>query len=249
MKRKTAYILTLWIGVVTLEGGCAILADPTEIHDADKATKESRELKLITYNIHYGVGLDKKPSLPEIIEIVRPFDVICLNEVPPNVTQQMAEKLDMAWICSGESRLNNAILSKIPIRSARVYHMPRFMGVGERRTMVEAKLENGLTVFALHSGLVPVERDIHLACAKQVLDRCPGPRVLCGDLNCAPNWKAIRGLRRDYKDVGFEKTHQTFPRLRIDYILASEGIEIREFTVGRSRASDHLPVSAVLDLQ
>lgn len=242
MKRRIALILGSWIAIITLQGGCAIQSAPLDVHATSGAPKT--EIRLITYNIHRGVGLDKKSNLLEIREIIRPYDVICLNEVGHEQARWLAESLQRSWVSTGR----NAVLSRVPIRSCRVHKLPMFLWIAERRTVIEAELEGGFTVFAAHTGLIPIERDIHLACLKKLADRRPGPRVICGDFNCAPHWNAVRDLRHDYVDAADHGiTHQTWPRLRIDYILASPDVLIRRSARGRSSASDHLPLSATLE--
>jgi endonuclease/exonuclease/phosphatase family metal-dependent hydrolase len=79
-----------------------------------------------------------------------------------------------------------------------------------------------------------------------------GPTLLLGDLNATPDAPELRPLFRRLRDVpeAFEGPDFTIPSAaptrRIDYVLVSDGVEVRRAWVPATAASDHRPV--VMDL-
>lgn len=110
-------------------------------------------MKIVTYNIQYGMGLDGKYDIGRIADAVRGADVICLQEVsrnnPANRGHDMVAEIGEAlpdYFCvfgpnfdadvgshrgkDGRARtvmfqLGNMVLSKAPIRLSRNLLLPR----------------------------------------------------------------------------------------------------------------------------
>lgn len=85
------------------------------------------------------------------------------------------------------------------------------------------------------------------------LDKSPYPSILCGDFNDVPNSYTYHKIRGDWQDAflkkgfGIGRTYVNIsPTLRIDYILASPGIEVLQCSRFVTPFSDHHPVIADL---
>jgi endonuclease/exonuclease/phosphatase (EEP) superfamily protein YafD len=79
--------------------------------------------------------------------------------------------------------------------------------------------------------------------------------VLVGDMNATPDSEELKPLFAAFQDAWSTLHHlpgYTFsainPTKRIDYIFASEGIEVNNAEVIHNLASDHLPVIADVTL-
>jgi endonuclease/exonuclease/phosphatase family metal-dependent hydrolase len=83
----------------------------------------------------------------------------------------------------------------------------------------------------------------------KVVRESPHPVILCGDFNDIPQSYIYKTLAAGLQDSFREKGRGLgitysgkIPALRIDYILASPELEIRNFKVGEKNFSDHFPV-------
>ncbi len=91
---------------------------------------------------------------------------------------------------------------------------------------------------------------------RKSMDECPYRYVVCGDFNDAPMSFSYNELSRGMSDAfkecgdGYSYTYRGFNNLlRIDYILTSEGITPKSYSVDRAMiVSDHLPVTAYIKI-
>ena len=164
----------------------------------------------------------------------------------------------------------NAILSRFPMRTVRASELPTIPGrrTIERRGALWAEVSIGdltVQVITTHFGLNRQER---LAQAETLLSSewlqhrlCLPPLVLCGDFNTVSFSRVYSWLTRALNDTRenskFRMAHSTypsrFPFLRLDYIFVSPDVVVKECTVCIDPltrvASDHLPLTATLELQ
>src|SRR4051795_5391605 len=163
-------------------------------------------VRLVTFNIHHGVGDDGRHDLPRLARVLAAADadVICLQEVDrhygdrsENVDQGLllARALDMqlAWGPAIEeprpgglprAEYGNAVLSRLPILVSDVHRLP---GAGEPRcalrTMIE--LDGGLlwvTATHLTTSSVP-ERQQQVAALAALHAESMETGVVLGDFN------------------------------------------------------------------
>jgi exonuclease III len=88
-----------------------------------------------------------------------------------------------------------------------------------------------------------------------VLTRFKEPKILCGDLNLAPDTKSIAMLEGSMsnltKKYAIETTRSSFAEKNkgriVDYLFVSPDIDVRDFKTVDSKASDHLALR--LDFQ
>jgi len=105
----------------------------------------------------------------------------------------------------------------------------------------------------LWNGLGKGDCDERIAQSQRVLeflrDR-PEPLILCGDFNLLPDTESMRmleaaGLRNLVVDFGAKTTRTslyTRPERFADYILVSDGVDVRDFRVLPDEVSDHAPL-------
>jgi endonuclease/exonuclease/phosphatase family metal-dependent hydrolase len=225
-------------------------------------------LVVASYNIHRGMGLDRRRDLDRIarvIDEIRP-DVIGLQEVVrengvarADQAQYLAGALGMAVVMGetrsfGDGTFGNAVLTRLPVLSSLRCNLS--FGAREPRGCLRVDLgvdDTALHVFNCHFGLAFRERraQIDLLHAFLRAADCEGPRLLLGDFNEWHRGPVTRGLRREFSSPmrRLRRTHPAmFPLFRLDRIYWDVELQGEEFHVHGSRlarvASDHLPVVA-----
>ena len=159
-------------------------------------------LTVVSYNIHRGVGLDRRRDLDRIADVIAEVspDVVGLQEVireegVPHADQAMylASRLDMSEIVMGETRTHgggtygNVVLTRLPVLGSGRCDLSR--GVREPRGCLRVDLDiagTPLHVFNCHFGLALRERREQLDLLGVFIrdsERLAGPRVLLGDFN------------------------------------------------------------------
>jgi len=228
-------------------------------------------LTVVSYNIHRGVGLDRRHDLDRIADVIAEVspDVVGLQEViredgMPHADQAtyLAARLGMSEIVMGETRTHgagacgNAVLTRLRVLGSGRCDLSR--GFREPRGCLRVDLDvigTPLHVFNCHFGLALRERreQLHLLGAFiRDSHRLAGPRVLMGDFNEWHRGPVTRGLRREFSSpMRRRRTHPAmFPLFALDRIYWDAELEGEGFSVHRSRlarvASDHLPVVARL---
>ncbi len=150
----------------------------------------------------------------------------------------------------GSNPYGNALLSKIPIESVRTILIPEPLEkvAGrhyERRCILKAKLEGGITVLVTHFGLSPEEQIQAVKAVEENLEdeKC----ILMGDFNVTPDNKVLDPIRKRMMDTAelFEKPLLSFcsdkPTVKIDYIFVSPDIIAESADIPAIVASDHRP--------
>ena len=187
-----------------------------------------RTIRVMTWNIHHGRGIDGKVDLKRIAQVIRESeaDVVALQEVDLGTkrTQQRDLAGELAQLC-GMTRVfgknidyqggdyGNAILARGTIRSSDNFHY-NMLREGEQRGLLRATLRfdgdldtdfDGveLKLWNTHIDYRPddSERLSNLAEIHDLLDQeAPGPVVLCGDFNDTPGSATHSAALRDFHD-------------------------------------------------
>ena len=227
-------------------------------------------LVVASYNIHRGVGLDRKRDLDRIAAVIAEMnpDVVGLQEVVrengvahADQAVYLGDALGMK-VVMGETRrygsgtYGNAVLTRLPVLSS--VRCDLSCDGREPRGCLRVDLDldhTAVHVFNCHFGLAFHERRAQLALLAGFLQAadCEGPRLLVGDFNEWHRGPVTRGLRREFSSPmrRMRRTHPAlFPLFRLDRIYWDVELQGEEFHVHRSRlarvASDHLPVVARL---
>lgn len=230
------------------------------------------KLVVASYNIHRGVGMDKRPDLARIADVIAETqaDVIGLQEVvredgrdDEDQAAFLAARLGMELVMGetralGRGTYGNAMLTRLPVLGSARCDLS--WGDREPRGCLRVDIGAGdatLHVFTCHLGLNLVERRRQLDLLGEfiaVSHQLPGPRILMGDLNEWHVGPITRGLRREFSSpMRMRRTHPSwFPLFKLDRIYWDVALVGRELHVHRSRrarmASDHLPVICTLSV-
>ncbi len=231
-------------------------------------------LRVMSYNIHHGEGLDGRLDLERIARVIldAKADLVGLQEVDRGVERTQKRdlpaelaKLTGMHVAFARNILHqggdygNATLSRFPIKQTRNTHY-RMLRPGEQRGLLQVLLDiHGRDVLLMNTHLDhrpdDAERRSNVE-ELRVLVAAAGrtPVILVGDFNAVPTSAPIRAIGEFMTDAwvvagrgdGFTIPVRK-PAKRIDYIwFTSANLEARTIEVINSEASDHLPVVADL---
>ncbi len=234
-------------------------------------TDRGLHLVVASYNIHRGMGLDRRRDLDRVADVIGEMtpDVIGLQEVVrenghlhADQASYLASRLGMELVmcvtrAHKQGTYGNAVLTRLPVLGSSACDLSR--DGREPRACLRVDLgANGRTlhVFNCHFGLGLRERRAQMeTLAAFVRDSAAlaGPRVLMGDFNEWHPGPVSRGLKREFSSPmrRMRRTHPAmFPLFKLDRIYWDVELEGETFNAHRSRlarlASDHLPVVARL---
>ncbi len=181
--------------------------------------------RILTYNVHNGVGMDRRLDLDRIaqaIALCRP-DIVALQELDVNRPRSggvdqahaIAERLGMrfhfnAAIRVAEERYGDAILTALPMRLVKSGPLPTLpeYGMLEPRGALWVEIEVGgrrLQVINTHFGLMP--REQRAQAAELLSERwlahpdCVDPVILIGDFNATSGYRAYQSLKGALRDA------------------------------------------------
>lgn len=172
-------------------------------------TQLPRLLRVATYNIQHGVGMDNRRDYKRIAEVLERMnpDVVAVQEVDSMThrtdnTYTLGEIADhMRYHASFAPAIDYdggkygvGILSrKRPIRVER-YALP---GREEARTLLVAEFDHYVFA-ATHLSLTEEDRVASLGIIEQVARRCGKPFVLAGDMNSSAHSPFMRQFERNF---------------------------------------------------
>jgi endonuclease/exonuclease/phosphatase family metal-dependent hydrolase len=234
-------------------------------------------LKLLTYNIHSGVGRDRKYDLGRVQRILSEEQphIAALQEIERTPAADQVNELStgLASIPSfcatrpaGTGSFGLATLSPLRVLHCENYDLS-YPGAREPRyclrTDLEVKPGVVLHVFNCHLGLTVRERrfqrDRLLSDAILLSRHLHHPLVLMGDFNDSPFSVIHSRLRRNFQDACRATGKRWAPTfragvipLRLDYIYLSNNLRVVDCSVRNDPlarvASDHLPVVATVEI-
>lgn len=234
----------------------------------------AKTLRVMTYNIHVGVGMDKKLDLQRIADVInreRP-DLVGLQEVDRGVkrTEGKDEIAELAAMTRMQyafapnldfqgGKYGVAILSRFPIKNT-VHRMFENKRETERRGMLLVEVEvdrKPLTFVTTH--LDYQFEDGRLFETEQLmkhLTEVKGPLIVVADLNDVPSGSAYQLMRTKFDDAWVVSRAKgdgfTYPAdkpvKRIDHVFSGRGVKAKKAWVVETLASDHVPVVAEVEL-
>lgn len=224
-------------------------------------------LRVVTWNVHACVGVDRKFDPDRVVEIVRGLspDIVALQEVE---ARRHRSGMDMfaflregigghaaeaRTIVTAEGDYGHMVLSRWPLRGARV-HDVSVVGREPRNILeVEALSPFGpIRLFAAHFGLRRSERRLQTATLRSVVDPgSVGAAIVAGDFNELRRRSAtLRALSPHFHGTTIFATFPSWrPLLPLDRIWCRPPLRVHQSRVlrGARSASDHLPLIADLE--
>ena len=268
MNRKALLISVAVTLYVLLVGGCTT----RHPHPAPVV------IRVMTYNIHHGEGLDGKVDLVRIADLIKQerADIVALQEVDKGVRRtalrdmpaELAALTGMTCVFSNNfsyqgGEYGNAVLTRFPVKRWSNHHY-QMIRPNEQRGILQLVLDvrgRDLVVMNTHIDSRPddAERWLHVG-EIEVLTKAQGaiPVILCGDFNNLPTGRVYERLRETFQDAwlrvgagdGFSFP-ASGPNRRIDYLWFNhaEALTPRKAWLPPSPASDHLPLVAEFELR
>jgi endonuclease/exonuclease/phosphatase family metal-dependent hydrolase len=224
------------------------------------------KLRIVSYNIHCGIGWDRRFSEQRILEVLREIepDVVALQEV-----ESRASGIDMlGWLAKeggfnaiagatllrADGSYGNGLLTRCPVTQSKLLDLSYHR---EPRGAISADLDCGgesIRLVAAHLGLRPAERREQVERLLKLFRESPDDRaVLLGDMNEWFLWgRPLRRLHNYFKRTPSPPTFPSMlPFLALDRVWTHPRSILRRLSVHRSRtarmASDHLPLVAELE--
>lgn len=256
--------------IAVLLGGIGALTAP-EASDAVGTTSPHGALRVATYNVQSGYGVDGRFDPDALAATLRDerVDLVVLNEVDRgwllqgghDVLRLVADRLGMphtAFAPGADAVWGNAVLSRLPLDEVRTEQLPRG-GAAMPRSWVSVTLQVGerrvgLVGTQLHQ--VASEPAVRLAQARSVaaeVSRLRGrdlPIVLLGDLGAErgdPELEPLEFLEDAARGAGPTVPAQE-PTRRVDHVLVTGDLVGRDATVPESTASGNRPLVVTLEV-
>lgn len=234
------------------------------------------QLRILTYNIHHGEGVDGRVDYERLARVIRSAnpDLVALQEVGNRTTRsagvdQAAKLGELSGMHAifGKAmdfqggEFGEALLSRWPF--VRTRNHPLRAGAGhEPRALLEGVIsieatDTQLRFYGTHLDHEETAERVNQArtIVAAVGNDGAGLMILCGDLNASPDSEPLAILKEQWTDATALPDLLTFPSekplLQLDYILfrprqAFRVVEVR--ILDERVASDHLPVLAVLEI-
>jgi len=229
---------------------------------------DSVRLRVMTYNIHVGVGTDGKRDLPRIAAIITRCspDLVALQELDVGTarTGQIDEPAELSRLTGMQvyfaktlnymgGQYGIAILSRHPIEQPTFHPLP-CTPFREPRTVLAARIAvqgHRLRFLCTHLDATGDEQD-SLPGAAQINDlfgHSDENTILAGDMNKAPASPTIHALLACWNNATHSSPRLTSPALRprhqIDYVFyrpAGNWRVVNSTVLEEPIASDHRPL-------
>lgn len=229
-------------------------------------------IRILSWNIWYDGDIN---AVNDFLENSN-ADIIGLQEVVDiggqiNLSKRLFEELGYKLVYTpvfdlerkGKSiKVGNAVLTKFPIQKSFVHNLSK----EENRKAVQVDVGAGdktLHIFSthlLHTHQKPSK--IQDEQAENLVKFVPQQNsVLMGDFNALPDSNAIKIISKSFinSDPNRLPTWSVYPEgchicrpqgilYKLDYIFTSKDLKIHDYKVESSMASDHLPVSTIIEL-
>lgn len=225
-----------------------------------ESDKAAGTLKLMSYNIKSGMGMDNVVDYDRTADVINASqpDVVALQEVDSATTRrkgcyvagELARSTGMKAtfgpaIDFQGGKYGIALLTRESPRKVRQYPLP---GREERRTLLVADM-GGYAVATVHLSLTKEDRMESVGIIRKTFASFKKPCFLMGDFNETPDGPFIKEMCK-YFDILSDTTSLTFPADRpdrtIDYIMVLKGkrqVGTMSFEViAEPKASDHRPL-------
>lgn len=236
-------------------------------HAGTARLQTSRTLRVLTYNIHHGEGMDERFDYERLARVINDLspDIVALQEADRGTDR--ASGIDQAALLGKLCKMHHvfgqampyqngqygeAVLSRFPVEKVIVHPLPYYLE-REPRAALEVRVKvPGIGPLAfVGTHLCHQDNELRTQQTRRISEllfpRDEGPPViLAGDFNARPGSEPMNVLLDDgWLDV-------VAPRSRIDYILirTSDPWRVKEIIiVDEPVASDHDPVLAILEWQ
>lgn len=253
---------THWIGVFVLFSLC------------HSAVSEKISLRVLSYNIHHGAGMDGVIDLERIAGVIRSVkpDLVALQEIDRKTTRvegvdqaQVLAELTGMYMAFGKAidyedgHYGNAVLSRFPIAETKVHLLPKSEGREQRvflQTNIKVTEGEAVTLLATHlDNASAVDRMAAVEMMETLLPTISNPVLFAGDMNAVPDSDVITRLMKHFTSANLNLPLLTIPvdepKRQIDYIFYSPKPSwntVHAEVLDEAVASDHRALFAIVEL-
>ncbi|MBR5297310.1 MAG: metallophosphoesterase [Parabacteroides sp.] len=234
-----------------------------KVYSKEKSVRESNTLRLMSYNIRNGQGMDLVTDLQRIVDVIDKAcpDVVAVQELDSvtkrsegkDVLKDLASKTLMHYIYApaidfGGGKYGIGVLSKEKPLGYRYYPLP---GKEEARVLLVVEFEKYMYA-STHLSLREESRMKSFEIIKKVAEASNKPFFLAGDFNAVPESPFMKQIE-DHFVVLTKPYAATYPADKpdrvIDYIVgynrdAALFARYHSFVWEEPLASDHRPIIA-----
>lgn len=236
--------------------------------DAQSVRPEQTTLRIMSYNVHNGIGLDGKRDYDRLAGVINRFapDVVALQELD-SVTQRSLG-VDILREFAGKTLMHSiyapaisyqggkygiGILTKEKPLNYRIIPLP---GREEKRVLLIAEFEKYI-FSCTHFSLTEADQLASVELITKEIGNTKKPVFLAGDLNALPGSPVMKSMLEKFRPLTNVK-NMTYPANEpkecLDYILSYKDNEpgyalLSNSVIGESVASDHRPVFAEVRLK
>lgn len=232
-------LLTCLILSLALVAGCS----------GSRTVGIGQSIRVMTYNIHHGEGLDGRVDIGRIARVIRDAraDIVALQEVDRGV--ERTKKIDIMTMLADQTGLTyafgknidfqggeygNGILTRFPILEEKNLHY-RMIREGEQRGLLQLVLEAQGEEFVFMNTHIDYRGDDteRISNVGEIRSVARGhetrPVIVCGDFNDTPGSRTVGLMKEDFLDAweeagaGMEFTYPAdTAKKRIDYVFVSK---------------------------
>lgn len=233
------------------------------------------KLKILSWNIWYNGDLEKVNEFLENFnaDIIGLQEVMMVdNKV--KLSKRLMEELGYKYVFAPAfqipingipTNVGNAILSKYPIISHTVHNLSEHKNnrvAVQSDIQIDDKILHVFSTHLIHTHQQPSElQDLQATNLVKVLT--PEKTILMGDFNALPDSNAIKIISNVLinTDANLLPTWSVYPygckdktcvpsgiKYKLDNIFVSNDLQTSLFKVEESKASDHLPISVIIEV-
>lgn len=238
---------------------------------------EPFRLRVLSYNIHHGEGVDGLLDLARIAKVINSVspDIVALQEVDRKTTRvknvdqpaELSRLTEMRVVFERNIDLTggeygNAVLTRFPIVRSRNHHL-QSVDMGEQRGVLEVLLKvpggpRQILFLATHFDhrRDATERKQSATFINELITNDANrslSAILAGDLNARPDSDVLKIVAQSWQRSNREilpTIPVAVPRSQIDYVLyrpADHWKVVETRVLSEAVASDHRPIFAVLE--
>ena len=214
-----------WLQTWNSTGGYGAWSSAAAFYPQVASTSGAVKLRVVQWNLHHGVGMDGVYDIDRIASWLARFqpDIVLLNEVEKNTYWGREDQPERyramleaktgrrwyshfsqefgAWSSAGKG---HQVLSVYPFDSVSHTTITQSSGLNWAGAASQAGITvNGRTINFIVSHLDPLDRDMRLIQAKDVIRWASGfaeNRILAGDMNAWPDQTSILEINKTYYD-------------------------------------------------
>ncbi len=238
------------------------------------STRSAPTIRVLSYNIHHGEGMDKELDLARLAAVIRSAspDVVSLQEVDNKAgrtqgvdqARELARLTDMHFIFGSSmdfdgGQYGNAVLTTLAVKESKVFPLPgepRSALCVTLRTPSRESSSDEFLFIATHLDTGEKARFSSVPLIEALLKTdTDSPAILAGDLNAVPGSPTMQAFDKTWRNATHRQELYTYradnPSRQLDYVLVrpSKRWKVLEAKVlSEAVASDHRPILAVMQL-